>query len=91
AAHLVQAADRTVVEFSPGELIPARVTGSAFSADVALLQLERNPMNAVAATLGDSDKVDVGDQIFVVGVSLRSQSDVDCRACQRSAYTEQEK
>ena len=67
AAHLVQAADRTVVEFSRGELIPARVMGSAFSADVALLQLERNPVNAVAATLGDSDKVDVGDQIFVVG------------------------
>ena len=66
AAHLVQAADRTVVEFSRGELIPARVTGSAFSADVAVLQLEHNPVNAVAATLGDSDKVDVGDQIFVV-------------------------
>src|SRR6266581_9779199 len=67
AAHLVQAADRTVVEFSRGELIPARVTGSSYSADIALLQLERNPVNVVAATLGDSDKVDVGDQIFVVG------------------------
>ena len=67
AAHLVQSADRTVVEFSRGELIPARVMGSAFSADVALLQLERNPVNAVAATLGDSDNVDVGDEIFVVG------------------------
>jgi len=67
AAHVVQAADRTVVEFAGGELIPARVTGSTFSADVAVLQLERNPVNAVAATLGDSDKIDVGDQIFVVG------------------------
>ncbi|MCM3901484.1 MAG: trypsin-like peptidase domain-containing protein, partial [Pyrinomonadaceae bacterium] len=67
AAHLVQSADRTVVEFSRGELIPARVMGSAFSADVALLQLERNPVNVVAAALGDSDKLDVGDQIFVVG------------------------
>ena len=67
AAHLVQSADRTVVEFSRGELIPARVMGSAFSADVALLQLERNPVNVVAAALGDSDKIDVGDQIFVVG------------------------
>jgi S1-C subfamily serine protease len=56
-----------VVEFSSGELIPAHVTGSAFSADVAVLQLERNPVNVVAATLGDSDKVDVGDQIFAVG------------------------
>lgn len=61
AAHLVQAADRTVVEFSRGELIPARVTGSAFSADVALLQLERTPVTAVSVTLGDSDKVDVGE------------------------------
>ena len=67
AAHLVQAADKTVVEFSRGELIPARVTGSSFSADVAVLQLERNPVNVAAATLGDSDNVDVGDQIFVVG------------------------
>ena len=49
-----------MVEFSRGELIPARVMGSAFSADVALLQLERNPVNAVAAVLGDSNKVEVG-------------------------------
>jgi serine protease Do len=67
AAHLVQAADRTMVEFSRGELIPARVIGSALSADIALLQLEHSPANAAPVTLGDSDKLDVGDQIFVVG------------------------
>jgi S1-C subfamily serine protease len=67
AAHLVQAADRTMVEFSRGELIPARVIGSALSADIALLQLEHSPANAAPATLGNSDKLDVGDQIFVVG------------------------
>jgi len=67
AAHLVQAADKIEVEFPDGQLIPARVISSVISADVAVLQLERNPVNAVAATLGDSDKVDVGDQIFVVG------------------------
>src|SRR2546425_3808961 len=38
AAHLVQSADKTMVEFSQGELIPASVIGSAFSADLALLQ-----------------------------------------------------
>ena len=67
AAHLVQAADRTMVEFSRGELIPARVIGSTISADIALLQLEHNPANAAPVTLGNSDKLDVGDQIFVVG------------------------
>jgi serine protease Do len=67
AAHLVQSADKTVVEFSQGESIPARVIGCSSSADVALLQLERSPANYVAAKLGDSDQVAVGDEIFVVG------------------------
>ena len=67
AAHLVQSADRTVVEFSQSEVIPAQVIGCSLSADVALLQLERTPANYVAAKLGDSDQVAVGDEIFVVG------------------------
>src|ERR1041385_8490608 len=67
AAHVVQSADRTVVEFSQGESIPARVIGCSTSADVALLQLERSPANYVAAKLGDSDQVAVGDEIFIVG------------------------
>jgi len=67
AAHLVQAADTTVVEFSDGQMIPARVMGSATYADVALLKLERMPLNIAASTVGDSDKVEVGDEIFVVG------------------------
>ena len=66
AAHLVQAADKTEVEFADGELIPARVIGSVISADVALLQLDRAPMSITPAPLGDSDKVEVGDQIFVI-------------------------
>ena len=67
AAHLVQSADQTVVEFSEGELIPARVIGTSVSADVALLQLERSPGNYKPAKLGNSDLMDVGDEVFVVG------------------------
>jgi serine protease Do len=67
AAHLVESADRTTVEFSQGELIPARVLGCALSADVALLQLDHSPANYLAAKLADSDQVAVGDEIFVVG------------------------
>src|SRR5215471_17499505 len=67
AAHLVESADRTVVEFSQGEVIPARVIGCALSPDVALLQLDRSPANYTAAKLSDSDQVAVGDEIFVVG------------------------
>jgi serine protease Do len=67
AAHLVQSADSTVVEFPQGENIRAKVIGCSLSADVALLQLERSPANYVAAKLGDSDQVAVGDEVFVVG------------------------
>jgi serine protease Do len=67
AAHLVEAADATMVEFSDGELIPARVLGSVHNADVALLQLVHPPANVVVAPLGDSDKMDVGDEVFLVG------------------------
>ncbi len=67
AAHLVEAADATLVEFSDGELIPARVSGAVRYADVALLQLQHAPARMVAAPLGDSDKVEVGDEVFVVG------------------------
>ena len=67
AAHLVQAADAIVVEFADGTVIPAQVVGTTLSADVALLQLERPPLNLAPATLADSDQVAVGDEIFVVG------------------------
>src|SRR3989442_1355459 len=67
AAHLVQAADATLVEFSDGELIPARVLGAVHNADVALLQLAHPPANVVVAPIGDSDKMDVGDEVFLVG------------------------
>jgi serine protease Do len=67
AAHLVEAADATLVEFSDGELIPARVLGAVHNADVALLQLVHTPASLVVAPLGDSDKMDVGDEVFVVG------------------------
>jgi S1-C subfamily serine protease len=67
AAHLVEAADAIVVEFGDGTVIPARVMGTTDSADVALLQLERPPQNLAPATLADSDRAAVGDEIFVVG------------------------
>ena len=67
AAHVVQTADVAMVEFSTGQAISARVVGSDVQSDVALLQLNELPKGVVAATLGDSDKVEVGDQIFAIG------------------------
>lgn len=67
AAHVVQAADRVVVEFTEGKEIPAEVIASVITADVALLKLEWVPTDAVVAALGDSDQAEVGDQVFVIG------------------------
>jgi S1-C subfamily serine protease len=43
------------------------VVASEPSADLALIQTERRPSMAQVAPLGDSDRVEVGEQIFVVG------------------------
>ena len=67
AAHVVQIADQLIVRFENGELIPADVLSSSPAADLALLQLERMPQNPVIAKLGNSDSLQVGEQIFVVG------------------------
>jgi len=67
AAHVVQTADVASVEFSDGQEIIARVIGSDVQSDVALLQLKEVPKGVAPATLGDSDKMEVGDQIFVIG------------------------
>lgn len=67
AAHVVQTADVIAVQFPDTEKVAAKVIAADTAADVALLQLEHVPPGAVAAKLGDSNRAEVGDQIFVVG------------------------
>jgi S1-C subfamily serine protease len=67
AAHVVHAMDEITVELVGGETVKARVVASEPAADLSLLQLEQVPKGASVATLGDSDRVAVGDQIIVVG------------------------
>jgi S1-C subfamily serine protease len=67
AAHVIQTADRVAVEFMDGKMYPAHVVASSDRADVALLQLDRLPASISPARLGDSDKLEVGDQLIVLG------------------------
>jgi S1-C subfamily serine protease len=67
AAHVVQTADTVDVEFAGGTVVKARIVASDIAADVALLQLERVPPKIVPVRLGDSDKTEVGDPVFIVG------------------------
>jgi S1-C subfamily serine protease len=67
AAHVVQVADTVMVRFLDGSMVGAKVLGSATQADVALLQLNEVPDKLAVAELGDSDYVNIGDEIFVIG------------------------
>ncbi len=67
AAHVVQIADEVTVEFLDGQTVPARVVASETRADLALLQLAHVPAGVQPAQLGDSGRMQVGEQIFVIG------------------------
>ena len=67
AAHVVQVAEKVNVQFVDGETIPAKVISAYSVADVALLELIWPKKNPVTIKLADSDKVRIGDQVFVVG------------------------
>jgi serine protease Do len=67
AAHVVQTADSIAVQFPDTEQVAAKVIAADTAADVALLQLEHVPQGALPAKLGDSNRAEVGDQIFVIG------------------------
>ncbi len=69
AAHVVQAADEVVVEFSSGRKINATVVASQPDHDVALLRLDESA-STQPVPVGDSDDVMVGDQVLVVGAPL---------------------
>ena len=66
ASHVVQMANSIIVEFDNGEQVPANVISSVTAADVALLKLAWKVKNPVIK-LGDSDKMDVGNEIMMVG------------------------
>jgi len=70
AAHVVQTAETIVIKFHDGEEIPADVVSNYGVADVALLKLKWKSKNGKVLKLGDSDKMKVGEQIFIVGTPL---------------------
>jgi S1-C subfamily serine protease len=70
AAHVVQLADAVSIEFPGHPAVSAQVLASDPAADVALLQLDSVPSGVTPAKLGDSDRAEVGDQVFVIGAPL---------------------
>lgn len=76
AAHLVDTADEITVKFGSGELRKASVFASEPAADIALLKLESVPASAHPAQLGDSNTVQIGEEIFIVGSPFEFESTI---------------
>lgn len=67
AAHVVQTADQIAVQFDENTIVPAKVIASQRVSDVALIQLLYVPKGVTPATLGDSDKAEIGEEVVVIG------------------------
>jgi serine protease Do len=67
AAHVVEGNQPITIEFTDGQRLKAQLVGSSIPADLALLKVDRVPDTAAVAKLGDSDVVETGDDIFIVG------------------------
>jgi serine protease Do len=69
--HVVSKATKVSVTFSDGTELPAHVVGADQQTDVAVVRLDKPPAaGLVAARLGDSDKLDVGEWVLAVGSPL---------------------
>ena len=68
--HVVANATRLKVTFSDGREFTAKTLGADSETDVAVIRLDKPPADLVAARLGDSDKLDVGEWVLAVGSPL---------------------
>lgn len=74
AAHLVAQSDSVSVQFPDGTLVSARTVTVSRSEDIALLKVDKLPAGVTFATLGDSEKLLIGQQVFTVVPKTRALS-----------------
>ncbi len=67
AAHVVQTAETINVLFVNGEKIPGKILSIYKNADVALVELIFKPAHPVFLTMGNSDEMEIGNQVLVIG------------------------
>jgi S1-C subfamily serine protease len=65
--HVVEGADEIWITFSDGSLRQAELLGADPYADLAALLVEDLPPGAVSLELGDSDVLEVGQQVVAIG------------------------
>ncbi len=68
--HVVAGADEVLVKLGDNRQFSAKVLGSDPATDVAVVKVDKPPHDLQAVTLGDSDKVRVGDYVLAIGNPL---------------------
>jgi len=66
--HVIQDAEQIIVRLGPRDDVPARLVGADPKTDLAVLQVKSDL--PVAASWGDSDKLDIGDWVLAIGSPL---------------------
>ena len=67
AAHVVQGADHIEIKTQDGKIRRGELVYSEFHADIALVRLVTPAPELPHATLGDSDRLAVGQKVYVTG------------------------
>jgi S1-C subfamily serine protease len=68
--HVIEGADEVEVSFSNGEELSASVVGSDPSTDIAVLKVDAESRALRVLTLGNSDQLEVGDEVVAIGNPL---------------------
>jgi S1-C subfamily serine protease len=68
--HVIEGADEVEVSFSNGEEMAADVIGSDPSTDIAVLKVDADRRALRPLELGDSDALEVGDEVVAIGNPL---------------------
>lgn len=76
--HVIDGADELVVIFHDETQVEAKVVGKDPATDLAVIKVDPAALSAAvsAATLGDSDRMEVGDWVIAIGSPLELQETV---------------
>jgi S1-C subfamily serine protease len=66
-AHVVSGAKDVQVRFGKGDPVPAKVTGTDLSTDLAVIKVDPSKVKLTTLPLGDSGKLKVGDPVVAIG------------------------
>jgi serine protease Do len=69
-SHVAERAAKVTVIFADGREFPAKVVGTDPKTDIAVVRIVNPPPNLVAARLGDSNAIQVGEWVLAIGSPL---------------------